>query len=54
LQNISAVLDDYGLPWIEGYKPRKNYQADLAGEVLDTARTLGLEPSAEQRVRTTR
>src|ERR1035437_1258831 len=25
-QNISAVLDELGLPWIPGYKPKKNYQ----------------------------
>ncbi len=25
-QNISAVLDELGMPWIEGYKPKRNYQ----------------------------
>src|SRR5690242_7934587 len=25
-QNISAVLDALGLPWIPGYKPKRNYQ----------------------------
>lgn len=38
-QNISAVLTHLGLPYIEGYKPRGNYQALLATEVenfLDT------------------
>ncbi len=25
-QNISAVLDELGLPWIPGYKPKSNYQ----------------------------
>jgi hypothetical protein len=25
-QNISAVLDELGMPWILGYKPAKNYQ----------------------------
>ena len=25
-QNISAVLDELGMPWISGYKPRRNYQ----------------------------
>lgn len=25
-QNISAVLDKLGLPWISGYKPKRNYQ----------------------------
>jgi Domain of unknown function (DUF3883) len=28
-QNISAVLDDLGLPWIPGYKPKRNYQAAI-------------------------
>jgi hypothetical protein len=31
--NISAVLTGLGLPYIEGYKPRGNYQALLAQEV---------------------
>ncbi len=26
LQNISAVLDELGMAWIAGYKPRHNYQ----------------------------
>jgi hypothetical protein len=25
-QNISAVLGELGLPWIPGYKPKRNYQ----------------------------
>src|SRR6202795_3443351 len=25
-QNISAVLDELGMPWIPGYKPKRNYQ----------------------------
>jgi hypothetical protein len=28
-QNISAVLDELGLPWIPGYKPKRNYQAAI-------------------------
>lgn len=28
-QNISAVLDELGLPWIFGYKPMRNYQIAL-------------------------
>ena len=28
-QNISAVLDSLGLPYIDGYKPRSNYQRAL-------------------------
>jgi hypothetical protein len=34
-QNISAVLDEIGLPYIPGYKPRKNYQGALATAVDD-------------------
>jgi hypothetical protein len=29
LQNVSAVLDEEHLPFIDGYKPLRNYQADL-------------------------
>ena len=25
-QNISAVLDELGMPWIPGYIPKRNYQ----------------------------
>src|SRR5580658_1690026 len=25
-QNISAVLDELGMPWIPGYKPKRNYK----------------------------
>jgi hypothetical protein len=32
-QNVSAVLVEFGLPYIEGYKPRSNYQGILATEV---------------------
>jgi len=28
-QNISAVLEEMGLPWILGYKPKRNYQASI-------------------------
>lgn len=28
-QNNSAVLDELGLPWISGYKPKRNYQQAL-------------------------
>jgi hypothetical protein len=28
-QNISAVLNELGLPWISGYKPKENYQNAL-------------------------
>jgi hypothetical protein len=32
-QNVSAVLDEIGLPWIQGYKPRDHYQDSLAEAV---------------------
>ena len=28
-QNISAVLDELGLPWIAGYMPKRNYQSAI-------------------------
>src|SRR5215471_18166378 len=28
-QNISAVLTELGLPWINGYKPARNYQGAI-------------------------
>jgi Domain of unknown function (DUF3883) len=31
--NVSAVLDEIGLPWIQGYKPRAHYQDSLADAV---------------------
>lgn len=33
-QNISAVMWELDLPYIDGYKPRGNYQALLRAEVL--------------------
>lgn len=35
LQNISAVLDEDGLDWIDGYKPLAHYQRDLRDAVLE-------------------
>jgi hypothetical protein len=32
-QNISAVLEEMGLPWIVGYKPKANYQASIFGAI---------------------
>jgi hypothetical protein len=32
-QNVSGVLVELGLPYIEGYKPRSNYQTILANQV---------------------
>ena len=34
-QNISAVLVNFGLPHIDGYKPRQNYQQRLDQAVLE-------------------
>lgn len=33
LQNVSAVLDEIGLPWIRGLKPRGHYQDSLVAVV---------------------
>ena len=33
-QNISAALIDMGIPYIDGYKPRFNYQRSLLPEVI--------------------
>jgi hypothetical protein len=33
--NISAVLRDLGLPYIQGYKPLANYQKSLKDAVLE-------------------
>jgi uncharacterized protein DUF3883 len=33
LQNVSAVLDEIGIPWIQGYKPLANYQDSLVAVV---------------------
>lgn len=50
-QNVSAVLDSLGVPWIQGYKPLSNSQAalrDAVAEALDAdgelAELLGLIP----------
>jgi hypothetical protein len=32
-QNISAVLEKLGLPWIAGYKPKRNYQKAIIDAV---------------------
>jgi hypothetical protein len=49
-QNISAVLDELGLPWIPGYKPKRNYQNAIF-DAIDRHLTrhpqiLGLSPNA--------
>jgi hypothetical protein len=33
LQNVSAVLDEIGIPWIQGYKPLPHYQDTLVAVV---------------------
>ncbi len=32
-QNISAVLEELGMPWIIGYKPKRNYQSSIFGAI---------------------
>jgi hypothetical protein len=32
-QNISAVLDELGMPWIPGYIPKRNYQNAIFGAI---------------------
>lgn len=32
-QNISAVLDELGLPWVPGYIPKRNYQNAIFGAI---------------------
>jgi hypothetical protein len=32
-QNISAVLDELGMPWISGYIPKRNYQNAIFGAI---------------------
>src|SRR5713101_1028440 len=41
-QNISAVLDELGMPWIPGYKPKRNYQNAIFGAI---DRYLTMHPS---------
>jgi hypothetical protein len=50
-QNISAVLEELGMPWIAGYKPKRNYQASIFGAIdrylsSNLAITYGQLPSA--------
>lgn len=47
LENISAVLDELGMPWIPGYKPKRNYQNAIF-DAIDRYLTIHpavLEPS---------
>ena len=42
-QNISAVMREIGLPFINGYKPAKNYQKDLIMVVVEYITAHGIE-----------
>ena len=54
-QNISAVMDELGMPWIPGYKPKRNYQNAIFDAIdryltsnpaiLEPAQTLPTAPS---------
>lgn len=46
-QNISAVLDELGLPWIPGYRPKRNYQNAIF-DAID--RYLSKHPAILERV----
>lgn len=49
-QNISAVLQHLGLPWIWGYKPAQNYQSAL-GDALDRYLTAKGRTAIETEIR---
>jgi len=59
-QNISAVLDELGLPWIPGYMPKRNYQNAIFDaidrylthhpEILIPAPALQLESTASSAI----
>src|SRR5208283_3370312 len=49
-QNISAVLDELGMPWIPGYKPKRNYQNAIFAAI---DRYLSRHPDAFEIVATT-
>ena len=49
-QNISAVLDELGMPWIPGYRPKRNYQNAIF-DAIDrylTKHPAILEPTANR------
>jgi hypothetical protein len=48
-QNISAVLDELGMPWIPGYRPKRNYQNAIF-DAID--RYLTRDPAILERVPT--
>jgi hypothetical protein len=51
-QNISAVLEKLGLPWITGYKPRRNYQGIILNAIdrylSKNQRVLEIAPAADK------
>jgi hypothetical protein len=47
LQNVSGVLDDQHLPYIDGYKPARNYQRELRVAI---DQWLGLNHTAAERL----
>ncbi len=47
-QNISAVLEELGMPWIPGYRPKSNYQNAIFGAI---DRYLTRHPTAIQPIR---
>ncbi len=55
-QNISAVLDELGLPWIPGYIPKRNYQVAIFGAIerylARHPEVLTFTPASPQRVDT--
>lgn len=46
MQNISAVLDELGLPWIDGYKPAANVGTATKGRLVDAMNDLWPEMGA--------
>jgi hypothetical protein len=42
-QNVSAVLEKLGMPWIPGYKPARHYQGTIAEAI---SRHLSTDPAA--------
>ena len=45
-QNISAVLEQHNVVYVEGYKPLHNFQMDLHDMVLDVLDSIELLPAA--------
>jgi hypothetical protein len=62
-QDVSAVLEKLGMPWIPGYKPARHYQGAIAGaisrylvrapEALDVPAPLPQVPTTGERLRST-